>query len=66
MALRDNLKAAAARNGEQEQSIEVLKQELTDLKVKAATNGKVIKNGENESPIEVRACQRKNFTQKEI
>ena len=32
-ALRDNLKAAAARNAEQEQSIDLLKQELADLKV---------------------------------
>ena len=31
-ALRDNLKAAAARNAEQEQSIDLLKQELSDLK----------------------------------
>ena len=35
-ALRDNLKATAARNAEQDQSIEVLKQELAELKVKAA------------------------------
>ena len=32
-ALRDNLKAAAAINAEQEQSMELLKQELADLKV---------------------------------
>ena len=32
-ALRDNLKAAAARNAEQEQSIDLLKQELADRKV---------------------------------
>ena len=32
-ALRDNLKAAAARNAEQEQSIDLIKQELADLKV---------------------------------
>ena len=32
-ALRDNLKAAAARNAEQEQSIDLLQQELADLKV---------------------------------
>ena len=42
--LRDNLKAAAARNTEQEQSTEVLEQELANLKVKAAKNGE----GENE------------------
>ena len=35
-AFRDKLKAAAARNAEQEQSIEILKQELADLKVKVA------------------------------
>ena len=34
-ALRDNLKAAAARKAEQEQSIDLLKQELADLKVNA-------------------------------
>ena len=45
-ALRDNLKAAAARNAQQEQSIEVLKQELADLKVKAAKKGEAIKNME--------------------
>ena len=32
-ALRDNLKAAAARNAEQEQSIDLLKKELANLKV---------------------------------
>ena len=32
-APRDNLKAAAARNAEQEQSIDLLKQKLADLKV---------------------------------
>ena len=31
-ALRDNLKAAAARNAEQKQSIDLIKQELADLK----------------------------------
>ena len=35
-ALRDNLKAASTRTAEQELSIEVLKQELADLKVKFA------------------------------
>ena len=43
-ALRDNLKAAAARKAEPEQAIEVLKQKLADLKVKAAKKGKAIKN----------------------
>ena len=38
-ALQDNLKAAEARNAEQEQLIEVLKQELADLNVKAAKKG---------------------------
>ena len=32
-ALRDNLKAAAFRNAEQEQSFDLLKQELADIKV---------------------------------
>ena len=45
-ALRDNLEAAADRNAEQEQSIEVLKQELADLKVKAAMKGEAIENME--------------------
>ena len=35
-ALRDNIEAAAARNAKQELSIELLKQELADLRVKAA------------------------------
>ena len=47
-ALRDNLKTAAARNAEQENSIEVLKQELADLKVKAAKNDEAIKKLRNE------------------
>ena len=54
-ALRDNLKAAAARNAEQEQSIDILKQELANLKVntdkKERSHGE---NGEREWPIEVR------------
>ena len=35
---------AAARNAEQEQSIEVFKQELAHLKVKVAKKGEAIKN----------------------
>ena len=45
-ALQDNLKTTAARNAEQEQPIEVLKQEFADLKVKAAKKGVAIKNME--------------------
>ena len=45
-ALQDNLKAAAARNTEQEQSIEALKQELADLKVKVAKKVEPIENME--------------------
>ena len=45
-ALRDNLKAAAARNGEQEQCTEVLKLELADLKVKVAKKSEAIKKME--------------------
>ena len=41
-ALRNNLKAAA-RNADQEQNIEVLKQELADLKVEAAKKDETIK-----------------------
>ena len=44
-ALRDNLKAAAARNAEQEQSIDLLKQELANLKVNA--DKKERSHGEN-------------------
>ena len=55
-ALRDNLKAAAARNAEKEQSINLLKQELADLKVntdkKERSPGE---NGERELPIDVTA-----------
>ena len=47
-ALRNKLRAAAARNAEREQSIEVLKQELADSKVKAAKKVQnQLKNGEN-------------------
>ena len=45
-ALRENLKAVAVRNAEQEQSIQLLKQELADWKFKAAKNGEAIKNME--------------------
>ena len=48
-ALRDNLKAAAARNDKQEQSIEVFNQELADLKVKAAKKGDAIENMEKKN-----------------
>ena len=41
-SLRDNIEAAAARNAKQELSIELLKQELADLKVKAAMKCKAI------------------------
>ena len=56
-ALRDNLKAtAAAKNAEQEQSIEVLKKKSANLKIKTAKKGRSYrKNGENESPFDVRA-----------
>ena len=45
-ALRDNLKRAAARNAEQEQSNEVVKQELAGLKVKTVKKGKAIEKME--------------------
>ena len=48
-ALRDNLKVAAARNAEKEQSIEVLKQEFADLKFKAAKKGEAIENMEKKN-----------------
>ena len=44
--LRDKLKAAAARNAEHEKSMEVLKQELANLKVKAANKDEVIEEME--------------------
>ena len=48
-ALRINLKAAAARIAKQEQTFEVFKQQLADLKVKAAKKGQSHqKNAENE------------------
>ena len=42
-ALRDNLKAAAARNADQDQSIDLLKQDLAGLKVNSAKKGEAIK-----------------------
>ena len=45
-ALPNNLKAAAARKADQEQSIEVLKQDLADLKVNAAKMGEAIEKME--------------------
>ena len=45
-ALRANLMASAARNAEQEQSIEILKQELADMKVNAAKKGEAIEEME--------------------
>ena len=48
-ALRDNLKAAAARNGEQEQSIDLLKQELADLKVNTDKKNKAMEKMEKEN-----------------
>ena len=48
-ALRDNLKAAAARNAEQEQSIDLLKQELADLKVNTDKKSEALENMEKEN-----------------
>ena len=48
-ALRDNLKAAAARNAEQEQSIDLLKQELAHLKVNADKNSETMEKIEKEN-----------------
>ena len=45
-ALRDNLKAPAARNAEQEQSNELLKQEFAELKVKVGKKGEAIEKME--------------------
>ena len=43
---RGNKEAVAAKNAEQDQSIEVFKQELADLKVKVAKKGEAIENME--------------------
>ena len=48
-ALRDNLKAAAARNAEQEQSIDLLKQELADLKVNTDKKSDAMEKMEKEN-----------------
>ena len=48
-ALRDNLKAAAARNAEQEQSIDFFKQELADLKVNTDIKSKAMEKREKEN-----------------
>ena len=48
-ALRDNLKAPAARNTEQEQSIDLLKQELADLKVNADKKSEAMEKLEKEN-----------------
>ena len=47
--LRDNLMAAAARNAEQEQSIDLLKQELADLKVNTDKKSEAIEKMEKEN-----------------
>ena len=48
-ALRYNLKAAAAKNAEQEQSIDLLKQELADLKVDTDKKSKAMEKMEKEN-----------------
>ena len=48
-ALRDNLKAATAKNAEQGQSINLLKQELADLKVKTDKMSETMKKMEKEN-----------------
>ena len=48
-ALRVNLKAVAARNAEQEQSIDLLKQELADLKVNADKMSEAMEKVEKEN-----------------
>ena len=48
-ALRDNLKAAAARIAEQEQSIDSLKQELADLKVNTDKKSEAMEKLEKEN-----------------
>ena len=50
-ALRDNLKAAAARIAEQEQSIQVLKQDLAGLKFNAAKKDEAIEKMEKELSV---------------
>ena len=48
-ALRDNLKAAAARNAKKEQSIDLLKQELADLKVNTDKKSEALEKMEKEN-----------------
>ena len=48
-ALRDNLKAATAKNAEQGQSIDLFKQELADLKVKTDKMSETMKKMEKEN-----------------
>ena len=48
-ALGDNLKAVAPRKGEQEQSIDFLKQELADLKVNADKKSEAMEKMEKKS-----------------
>ena len=48
-ALRDNLKAAAAGNAEQEQSIDLLKRELADLKVNTDKKGESMEKIDKEN-----------------
>ena len=48
-ALRDNLKAAAARNAEQEQSIDLIKQVLADLKANTDKKSEAMETMEKEN-----------------
>ena len=48
-ALRDNLKAAAARYAEQEQSIDLLKQKFADLKVNTNKKSEAMEKMEKEN-----------------
>ena len=63
-ALRDNLKAAAARNAKQDQSIDLLKQELADLKIKTDKMSEAMEKMEKENDqLRSELQQLKNYNQ---
>ena len=63
-ALRDNLKAVAARNAEQEQSIDLLKQELADLKVNTDKKSEAMEKMEKKNDqLRSELQQLKNYNQ---
>ena len=59
-ALRDNLKAAAARNAGQEQSIDLLKQESADLKVNTDNKSKAMEKENDQLRSELQQLENYN------